>query len=66
METHYFAHPTAVIDNDCQIGEGTKITHLYYINRISFEQSAIIFTFAKNRHLWQRSRKLIRGANPVR
>ena len=31
METNYFAHPTAVIDNDCQIGEGTKIWHFSHI-----------------------------------
>ncbi len=30
MET-YFAHPTAVIDPDCQIGEGTKIWHFSHI-----------------------------------
>lgn len=27
----YFAHPTAVIDADCQIGEGTKIWHFSHI-----------------------------------
>jgi len=31
METNYFAHPTAVIDNDCQIGEGTKIWHFSHL-----------------------------------
>lgn len=28
---NYFAHPTAVIDEDCQIGEGTKIWHFSHI-----------------------------------
>lgn len=27
----YFAHPTAVIDEDCHIGEGTKIWHFSHI-----------------------------------
>jgi len=27
----YFSHPTAVIDNDCEIGEGTKIWHFSHI-----------------------------------
>ncbi len=27
----YFAHPTAVIDQDCTIGEGTKIWHFSHI-----------------------------------
>jgi len=31
METSYFAHETAVIDSDCQIGEGTKIWHFSHI-----------------------------------
>jgi len=31
METSFFAHETAVIDNDCQIGEGTKIWHFSHI-----------------------------------
>jgi len=31
METDYFAHPTAVIDNGCQIGEGTKIWHFSHL-----------------------------------
>ena len=31
METDYFAHPTAVIDDDCQIGEGTKIWHFSHL-----------------------------------
>ncbi|MFY0629116.1 MAG: N-acetyltransferase [Flavobacteriaceae bacterium] len=30
MET-YFAHETAVIDNDCEIGNGTKIWHFSHI-----------------------------------
>lgn len=28
---HYTAHPTAVIDDGCQIGEGTKIWHFSHI-----------------------------------
>ncbi|MBL7921416.1 MAG: N-acetyltransferase [Bacteroidia bacterium] len=32
METkNYFAHPTAVIDDGCEIGEGTKIWHFSHI-----------------------------------
>jgi UDP-2-acetamido-3-amino-2,3-dideoxy-glucuronate N-acetyltransferase len=32
METkNYFAHPTAVIDEGCEIGEGTKIWHFSHI-----------------------------------
>jgi UDP-2-acetamido-3-amino-2,3-dideoxy-glucuronate N-acetyltransferase len=31
METVYFAHETAVIDQDCVIGEGTKIWHFSHI-----------------------------------
>ena len=31
METQYFAHPTAVIDEGCQIGEGTKIWHFSHL-----------------------------------
>ncbi len=30
-EKKYFAHPTAVIDQGCQIGEGTKIWHFSHI-----------------------------------
>lgn len=29
--TNYFAHPTAVVDEGCQIGEGTKIWHFTHI-----------------------------------
>ena len=28
---NYFAHPTAIIDNNCTIGEGTKIWHFSHI-----------------------------------
>ena len=28
---NYFAHPTAVIDDGCQIGEGTKIWHFSHV-----------------------------------
>ena len=31
QETSYFAHPTAVIDEGCQIGNGTKIWHFSHI-----------------------------------
>ena len=31
METSFFSHETAVIDPDCQIGEGTKIWHFSHI-----------------------------------
>ena len=31
MGTAFFAHETAVIDSDCQIGEGTKIWHFSHI-----------------------------------
>jgi len=31
METSFFAHETAVIDKNCQIGEGTKIWHFSHI-----------------------------------
>ena len=31
MEKEYFAHETAVIDDDCKIGKGTKIWHFSHI-----------------------------------
>ena len=31
MEKHYYAHPTAIIDEGCEIGEGTKIWHFSHI-----------------------------------
>lgn len=31
METNYFAHSTAVIDEPCSIGEGTKIWHFTHV-----------------------------------
>ncbi|MGE7773613.1 acyltransferase [Chitinophaga sp. NPDC101104] len=31
METNYFAHPTAVIDDGSEIGQGTKIWHFSHI-----------------------------------
>lgn len=31
METSFFVHPTAVVDESCQIGEGTKIWHFSHI-----------------------------------
>ncbi|MGE0088189.1 MAG: DapH/DapD/GlmU-related protein [Bacteroidales bacterium] len=31
LTTHYFAHETAIIDEGCQIGEGTKIWHFSHI-----------------------------------
>lgn len=30
-ETKYFAHETAVVDGNCQIGEGTKIWHFSHV-----------------------------------
>lgn len=30
--SHYFAHPTAVIDPDCQIGADTKIWHFCHVS----------------------------------
>src|SRR5688572_9407394 len=31
MESNYYAHPTAVIDEGCEIGKGTKIWHFTHI-----------------------------------
>lgn len=31
MDKDYFAHPTAVIDEDCSIGSGTKIWHFSHV-----------------------------------
>jgi UDP-2-acetamido-3-amino-2,3-dideoxy-glucuronate N-acetyltransferase len=31
MDKPYFAHPTAVIDEGCEIGEGTKIWHFSHV-----------------------------------
>ena len=31
MEKNYYAHPTAVIDDGCEIGSGTKIWHFSHI-----------------------------------
>jgi len=31
MEKDYFAHPTAVIDDGCEIGKGTKIWHFSHL-----------------------------------
>lgn len=31
METAYYAHPTAIIDEGCKIGKGTKIWHFSHI-----------------------------------
>ena len=28
---NYFAHPTAVVDEGCQIGDGTKVWHFSHI-----------------------------------
>lgn len=30
-ETKYYAHPTSVIDEGCEIGDGTKIWHFCHI-----------------------------------
>lgn len=49
METNYFAHETAVIDDNCVIGEGTKIWHFSHImtdciigNNCSIGQNVVI------------------------
>lgn len=31
METNFFVHPTAIVDENCKIGEGTKIWHFSHI-----------------------------------
>lgn len=31
MEKHYYAHPTAIIDEGCEIGKGTKVWHFSHI-----------------------------------
>lgn len=31
MEKHYYAHPTAIIDEGCEIAKGTKIWHFSHI-----------------------------------
>ena len=33
MISNYFAHPTAVIDEGCEIGEGSKIWHFSHLTR---------------------------------
>jgi UDP-2-acetamido-3-amino-2,3-dideoxy-glucuronate N-acetyltransferase len=50
METSFFAHETAVIDANCQIGEGTKIWHFSHImsdctigQHCSIGQNVVIF-----------------------
>lgn len=49
MGTSYFAHETAIIDADCQIGDGTKIWHFTHImpnctigNNCSIGQNVVI------------------------
>ncbi len=49
MEALFFAHETAIIDNGCQIGEGTKIWHFTHImpncsigNNCSIGQNVVI------------------------
>jgi len=49
METVYFAHETAIIDQNCSIGEGTKIWHFSHImsdciigNQCSIGQNVVI------------------------
>lgn len=49
MEQHFFAHPTAVIDEGCTIGAGTKIWHFSHImnssvvgERCSMGQNVVI------------------------
>ncbi|MEG0517702.1 MAG: acyltransferase [Bacteroidales bacterium] len=31
METNFFVHPTAIVDEDCKIGDGSKIWHFSHI-----------------------------------
>ena len=31
MENNYFAHPTAIVEPDCSIGEGTQIWHFVHV-----------------------------------
>jgi len=31
MDTHFYAHPSAIIDEGCEIGEGTKIWHFTHV-----------------------------------
>ena len=31
MNLKYYAHPTSIIDEHCEIGEGTKIWHFSHI-----------------------------------
>lgn len=31
MQTEYYTHPSAIVDEDCQIGENTKIWHFSHI-----------------------------------
>lgn len=49
MEKKYFAHETAVIDNGCEIGEGSKIWHFSHVmsgcfigNNCSIGQNVVI------------------------
>jgi len=31
MEKNFYAHPTAIVESDCQIGEGTRIWHFVHV-----------------------------------
>ncbi|MFN4122766.1 MAG: acyltransferase [Flavobacteriales bacterium] len=49
MNQKYFAHPTAVIDEGCEIGEGTKIWHFSHVmpnckigNNCSLGQNVVV------------------------
>jgi len=48
-EKNYFAHPTAIIDDNCEIGNGTKIWHFTHImshckigNNCNFGQNVVV------------------------
>jgi NDP-sugar pyrophosphorylase family protein len=51
----YFAHPTAIIDDNCIIGETTKIWHFSHImpgavigNNCNLRQNVVVFINIRN------------------